>query len=98
MEPVFYIMAILGCGEADTACQQVAVAEQRYESAEACNRATAEMIERNAGVEFPVVVAQCKPEGQMLGAEIMPADISLPEGEQQPKLRRAVYSTGPARG
>ena len=40
MGPAFYVMAILGCGEADTACQQVGVTQAQYESADACTAAT----------------------------------------------------------
>ena len=36
MEPLLYIMAIMGCGESDAACRQVAVVEQRYASEEQC--------------------------------------------------------------
>ena len=40
MGPAFYVIAILGCGEADSACQQVRVAEPVYQSVEACTAAT----------------------------------------------------------
>ena len=61
MGPAFYVMAILGCGEADTACQQVGVTQAQYESADACTAATADAVGRHGDLLYPVVVAQCMP-------------------------------------
>ena len=36
MGPVSYVIAILGCADGAAACQQVALAPARYESAAAC--------------------------------------------------------------
>ena len=91
MGPAFYIMAILGCGEADTACQQVAVEESRYESVEACNAATEGALGAHTDLAFPVVVAQCKPAGAAVSQTVMPAQVDLPAPDRaaQPRLRRA---------
>ena len=97
MEPVFYIMAILGCGEADTACQQVSVVDQHYASSEACNEATPDMLATHSDVAFPVVVAQCRPAGKTLSEKVLPEQIKLPEPQQAPKLRRASQHTGSLR-
>ncbi|HEV2747910.1 MAG TPA: hypothetical protein VGW34_11500 [Allosphingosinicella sp.] len=89
MGPGFYIMAILGCGEADTACQQVAVTESRYETVEACNAATADAVMRNSDLAFPVVVAQCRPANAPASDTLMPEQVDLPEPGQKPRIERA---------
>ena len=40
MGPAFYIMAILGCGEADAPCEPVATVAARYQSEAECKAAT----------------------------------------------------------
>jgi hypothetical protein len=92
MGPAFYIMAILGCGEADTACEQVAVAQSRYESVEACNAATEGALGEHTDLAFPVVVAQCKPAGSKLSASISADQIDLPEPGREPAIKRAAYA------
>lgn len=97
MGPAFYVLAILGCGEADTACQQVAVAETRYETVEACNAATADAVMRNSDLAFPVVVAQCKQGGAIeISESLMPEQIDLPEPQRKPEIRRASFAEAKA--
>ena len=103
MGPAFYVMAILGCGEAETACEPVGVTDSRYESVEACTAETAAAIERHANAPYPVVVAQCqKAEGAVVG-KILPSEIKLPEPQQQqlrdgPRFQRAVLAEKRLRG
>jgi hypothetical protein len=92
MGPAFYVMAILGCGEADAPCQQVGMAEARYESLEACNAATAQAVMSNVNLAFPVVAAQCRRADGGLAEKLMPSDIDLPEAERRP-VRRAAYQS-----
>ena len=40
MGPVFYVLAILGCGEGEASCQQIAMAPASYQSVDACHQAT----------------------------------------------------------
>jgi hypothetical protein len=58
-----FLMAIMGCGEADAPCQQVRVLETRYESQAACTAATEAAVMRFTDLDFPVVVAQCHAAG-----------------------------------
>ena len=96
MGPAFYIMAILGCGEGEVACQQVATTASQYESVEACNAATPDAVMRHIDAEFPVVVAQCRRADSPASAEkIMPSQIDLPEPSRQARVQRASYK--PAR-
>jgi hypothetical protein len=91
MGPAFYVMAILGCGEADAACQQVGLAETRYESLEACNAATEAAVMRNMGLAFPVVAAQCRRADAEVAEKVMPRDIDLPEPRGEQRIQRAAY-------
>ena len=63
MEPLMFIMAILGCGESDAPCREVAVAEASYSSEGECLAATEEELVRRSDLVFPSVVAQCRPAG-----------------------------------
>ena len=100
MGPAFYIMAILGCGEAEAACEQVATVAVRYESEAACTAATAARIEEHSAAPYPVLVAQCQQEGAAVADKVLPSQIKLPEPEQQrqaPRFQRAVFPR-PLRG
>lgn len=75
MEPLIYVIAILGCGEGDAPCREVAVAPVRYASEAECMAATGPMLMRHSELSFPAIVAQCRAEGappQLLrGSEVM---------------------------
>lgn len=75
MGPIFYAIAILGCGESDAACQEVRVEQARYRSEAACLAATESALQRNADLVFPNVVAQCRPAGAaptlLRGSEVL---------------------------
>ena len=99
MGPAFYVMAILGCGEADAPCEPIAMVDARYASADACAAATAEAVARHHALAYPVVIAQCEPDEGALSRRIMPSQIKLPEPDPQPNDRRAPVSRQrPARG
>ena len=59
MEPLTFLIAILGCGEAEAPCQSVRMLEARYESQAACRAATEAAVMQNNDLDFPVVVAEC---------------------------------------
>jgi hypothetical protein len=59
MGPGIYLIAILGCGEAEAPCEQVRTLETRYESQAACTAATDAAILASSDVDAPVIVAQC---------------------------------------
>ena len=58
--PAGYLIAILGCGEADAPCQQVQLAPARYESEAECLAASDAQLLRHADLPYPVVVAECR--------------------------------------
>ena len=59
MEPAIFLIAILGCGEGDSPCQQVRTLDSRYESQAACSAAMEAALSRNVDIDFPVVAAEC---------------------------------------
>ncbi len=84
MEPLMFVMAILGCGESDAACRDVRVVEARYQSQAECMAATESELMRHGDLEYPAVVAQCRRAGaavqQLRGSEVM-----LPDAEALPQ-------------
>jgi hypothetical protein len=77
MGPVLFVMAIMGCGEGDSACQEVRLANTRYPTQAACMAATVSELERADDILFPTVVAQCRRADQ--GARPLPAsEVRLP--------------------
>ena len=87
MGPAFYVIAILGCGEADAACQQVSVADAVYQSVDACNAATADALAEHVDLAFPVVVAQCMPGDSKISYKILPGEVDLPEPDRDQRSR-----------
>jgi hypothetical protein len=78
MGPGYFIIAILGCGESDAACQPVRTLEVRYESQAACARAT-EVVLPAQNDDYPVVVAQCVAAGAA-PKPLKAHEVKLPEG------------------
>ncbi|WP_106640407.1 hypothetical protein [Allosphingosinicella vermicomposti] len=97
MGPVVYVMAILGCGEADSVCQPIATIPARYESQDACNAAAEDVLARQDDILFPVVVAQCDEEGKPTAGNLMSETVKLPEA-REPQLRRARAQGDQAQG
>ncbi len=93
MGPAFYVMAILGCGEADAPCEAVSTLGTRYESAEACEAATSDALMRNSDALFPVVIAQCRQSGTEISQKVWADEVKRPEAQQQPRVRRAAYAS-----
>jgi hypothetical protein len=83
MGPALFVMAILGCGEGEAACQPVQIADTRYESREACLAATNNMLASYSNLDFPVVLAECRAASAVAGS-IRGADVALPEPDRRP--------------
>ena len=60
MGPVSFLIAIMGCADGGAACQQVAVAPSRYESAAACEAATGGVLASSTDFDFPTLIARCR--------------------------------------
>ncbi|MEO5865599.1 MAG: hypothetical protein ABIS14_02440 [Sphingomonas sp.] len=66
MEPLIYVMAIMGCGDGSAACAQARVEPAQYRSAQQCQAAMPAALARNTDLDFPVVTAACQTRGQLL--------------------------------
>ena len=60
MEPVYYVIAILGCSDGSTQCTPVATLPTHYASQEACSEQTGEALVANNRFDFPSLVAECR--------------------------------------
>jgi len=63
VEPILFVMAIMGCGESDAPCREVAVDQARYRSEASCMAATEAALIRHDDLPYPTVVARCRPAG-----------------------------------
>lgn len=66
MEPMYFVLAIMGCGDAQAACQEVRAEPARYESAAQCRAAMPAALQRNTDLDFPVVSAACRASGPVM--------------------------------
>jgi hypothetical protein len=90
MGPGLFLIAIMGCGEADAPCQTVRTLETRYETKAACTAATEAAVARAGDVDSPVIVAQCVAAGA--APRIRAGEVRLPAGG------RADVRVSPIRG
>ena len=65
MEPTFFIIAILGCADAATDCRDVATVPSAFRDRVSCIAAQEKALDDNAGLDFPTIVAQCRPADRM---------------------------------
>jgi hypothetical protein len=78
MGPGVFLIAILGCGEGDAPCRTLLTLDTRYQTQSACAAATEGALSRNAGLDAPVIVAQCVAAGTR--ANLRSGDVKRPEG------------------
>lgn len=64
MEPLFYVLAIMGCGDGGAACAQARVEPAQYRSVEQCQAAMPEALARNTDLDYPVISATCHGKGE----------------------------------
>jgi hypothetical protein len=62
MEPVYYVIAILGCADGSTQCTPVATVQTHFASQAACTAGTQDALLANSDLDFPTLVAQCRAE------------------------------------
>lgn len=60
MEPLYYVMAIMGCGDAGIACQEARVEPVRYESVSTCQAAMGDALFKHTDLSFPTITAACQ--------------------------------------
>ena len=87
MAAAVILMAILGCGDAGTSCEPVAVSPVRYESVSACVSAQDDVLARTDAL-YPVIVAECRAEGTTVPASLN-ADERKPAAPRGKPVRMA---------
>ncbi|MBY0519905.1 MAG: hypothetical protein K2P79_05700 [Sphingomonas sp.] len=63
MDPLFYVMAIMGCSDGSEACAQARVEPAQYRTIAACQAAMPQVLMRNSDLSFPVITATCRGSG-----------------------------------
>lgn len=59
MEPLTYVMAILGCADGGNACTEVRLSEFRYLNKAQCERAIDVILPDSTDVSYPTIAARC---------------------------------------
>ena len=70
MEPLFYVIAIMGCGDAGDQCRQARIEPVRYESAVQCQAAMGSALARHTDLEYPVITAACQRSGSQMVEQV----------------------------
>lgn len=68
MEPVFFVMAIMGCADGPSGCTQARVEPSHYTTIQQCRAAMPAALTRNTDVDYPVVTAACQRTGMQVAA------------------------------
>jgi hypothetical protein len=66
MDSVFYVIAIMGCGDGQYQCAQARIEPARYSSAAQCRAAVPAALMRNTDLDFPTLAAACRQVGQSI--------------------------------
>ena len=72
MGPGYFIIAILGCADGGTGCAPVATVPTHYASEAACSAAAPEALIDNSDLDFPTLVAECRPAATSAADERQP--------------------------
>lgn len=67
MEPLFYVMAIMGCTDGTATCADARIEPVQYRSVQACQAAMPAALMRNSDLEFPEISAACRATRQRSG-------------------------------
>ncbi len=73
MEPIFYVLAILGCGDGSAACSEARVEPVRYQTVAQCRAALPQALARNTDLAYPTIAADCRASGERLVKTSAPA-------------------------
>jgi hypothetical protein len=60
MEPLYYVMAIMGCADGGDMCSEARIAQPQFTSYQACQLAMDDQLMLNSDLSFPVIQAQCR--------------------------------------
>lgn len=60
MGPLYFVMAIMGCGDGSVNCAQARVEPVHFQSISACHAAMPSALARNTDLSYPVISATCR--------------------------------------
>lgn len=63
MEPVYYILAIMGCADEGAACRQARVEPVQFRTVQQCQAAMPAALERSTDLLYPTITAACRASG-----------------------------------
>jgi hypothetical protein len=73
MEPLFYVMAIMGCGDGSQQCTQARVEPAHYATIQQCQAQMPAALARNTDIDFPEISAACQESGTRMVKVRLPA-------------------------
>lgn len=71
MGSVFYVIAIMGCGDGQAACAEARLDTARYASAAQCRAAMPDVLARSNDLDFPTLTAACRRIGQSMADRVV---------------------------
>ena len=71
MGPGYFIIAILGCTDGGGSCTPVMTLQTHYSTVAECSAATGAALIDNSSLDFPTLVARCRP-GDAKSADAQP--------------------------
>jgi hypothetical protein len=63
MQPIFFVLAIMGCGDDQSGCAEARVEPVHYATVQQCQAAAPAALARNTDLSFPVISAACRSNG-----------------------------------
>lgn len=66
MEPLFYVMAIMGCADGNVQCTEARVIPVQYQSMAQCRAALPDQLAKNTDVPYPMIGAACRTAGAQI--------------------------------
>lgn len=60
MQPVFFFLSIMACGDGNTQCADARVEPARYATVAECRAQLPAALARNTDLSAPVIVADCR--------------------------------------
>ncbi len=60
MDPILYVMAIMGCADSNDRCAEARVEAPRYVTIQACQAAMPAALKRNTDLSYPIIAATCR--------------------------------------
>lgn len=73
MDPILYVMAIMGCTDGQDRCAEARVEAPRYASMQACQAAMPAALQRHTDLSYPVIAATCRQSGAVVSDRGRPA-------------------------